>query len=186
MPEPLASSRAARTTRDVVQAAIECWSTDSSASLGEVAGAAGVGRTTLNRYFSGRAQLIEAVDRECRRRFIAAVARARPDEGSGLAALQRACAEIVHLGPVLGLIFADNALVDPDTWAPDGDPGALGSLVERGLADGSIAADLPAAWVATQVWTSLFAAWLTLRSGDLTSHEVGQLLTRTLATGVAG
>ena len=105
-----------RTRRDIVAAAIECWAADNSASLGEVAVTAGVGRTTLNRYFSDRAQLISAVDAECRARFAAAVGRARPAEGSGLTALLRACGEIVHLGPVLGLIFADNALVDPDTW----------------------------------------------------------------------
>jgi len=186
VPELPRSARAERTSRDIVEAAIICWSTDNSASLGEVAEAAGMGRTTVNRYFSERAQLIAAVDRECRLRFMAAFDRARPGEGPGLPALQRVCAEIVQLGPVLGLIFADNAVVDPDTWAPDGDPGSLGALVDRGQADGSIASDLPGAWVATHVWTSLFAASLTIQSGALTSHEVSQLLTRTLATGVAG
>lgn len=186
MTELSQSTRAGRTSRDIVQAAITCWSVDNSASLGEVAASAGVGRTTVNRYFSERAQLIAAVDQECRLRFRAAVDRARPAEGPGLSALQRVCAEIVQLGAVLGLIFADNALVDPDAWAPDGDPGALGAMVVRGQADGSIALDLPAEWVATHVWTLLFAAWLTIQSGTLTSYEVGQLLARTLATGVAG
>ena len=180
------SARAARTRRDIVEAAIEAWALDNSASLGQVAESAGVGRTTVNRYFSDRGQLVDAVDAECRRRFLAAVDRARPSDGTGLAALQRACAEIAQLGPVLGLIFADNALVDPDTWAEDEDPGALGALVLRGHADGSIALDLPADWVATHVWTSLFGASLMLRSSTLTSSEVGQLLVRTLAGGVAG
>jgi hypothetical protein len=40
--------------------------------------------------------------------------------------------------------------------------------------------------VATHVWTSLFAASLMIRSSILTSSEVGQLLARTLAQGVAG
>jgi AcrR family transcriptional regulator len=186
MSELAQSPRAARTRRDIVAAAMTAWATDNSASLGQVAESAGVGRTTVNRYFSDRAQLVAAVDQECRLLFLAAVARARPADGTGLAALQRACSEIVQLGPVLGLIFADNALVDPDTWAPDGDPGALGSLVVRGQADGSIAPDLPAEWVATHVWTSLFAASLMIRSTSLTSSEVGRLLSRTLANGVAG
>lgn len=186
MTELLRSARAARTRRDIVEAAIGAWADDNSASLGQVAESAGVGRTTVNRYFSDRAQLVAAVDVECRGRFLAAVERARPDDGTGLAALQRACAEIAQLGPVLGLIFADNALVDPDSWAEDGDPGALGSMVVRGQADGSIASDLPSDWVATHVWTSLFAASLMLQSSTLTSSEVGHLLVRTLTTGVAG
>ena len=105
------SPRAARTRRDIVAAAMTAWATDTSASLGQVAESAGVGRTTVNRYFSDRAQLVTAVDQECRLLFLAAVARARPGDGTGLAALQRACSEIVQLGPVLGLIFADKATI---------------------------------------------------------------------------
>lgn len=185
MPKSLQTSRAARTRRDIIQAAIECWSADSSASLGGVAESAGVGRTTVNRYFTDRAQLLAAVDIECRDRFTSAVARARPDEGTGLAALQRMCNEIVELGVMLGLIFADNALVDPDTWE-EGDLDPLGLVIVRGQSDGSIAADLPAEWVATHTWTSLFAAWLMLQAKTLTRQEVSQLLIRTLATGMAG
>ncbi|MET1005855.1 MAG: TetR/AcrR family transcriptional regulator [Propionibacteriaceae bacterium] len=180
------STKAGRTRRDIVQAAIECWSADSSASLGEVAQTAGVGRTTVNRYFSDRAQLIAAVDDECRQRFTAAVQRARPGEGTGMAALQRLCAEIVDLGEVLGLIFADNALVDPDTWQdddPDDEP--FGMLAARGQSDGSIASDLPPEWVGTVVWTTLFAAWLTIKSSSHTRHEASLLLSRTLARGLS-
>lgn len=175
-------AKARRTRRDIVAAAIECWAADNTRSLGEVAEAAGVGRTTLNRYFTNRAQLVAAVDDACHTRFAEALIRSRPGEDTGLAALQRACTEIVQLGPVLGLIFADNALVDPDTW---GDPDTLGVMIVRGQSDGSIAADLPADWVAVHTWTTLFAAQLMLQTGTATSHEVGQLLTRTLATGVA-
>lgn len=202
--------RTARTRRDLVQAAISCWSADSSASLGQVAQTAGVGRTTLNRYFTDRAELLAAVDAECRDRFLAAVVRARPADGTGREALQRLCVEIVELGELLGLIFADNAVVDPDTWGTDpvdgaasaaaaveheegkdgedddndGDP--LGAAAVRGHADGSIDPTLPPAWVATLAWTSMFAAWLSISSGATTQHEAGQLLVRTLGRGIAG
>jgi AcrR family transcriptional regulator len=185
VPEAAESAKATRTRRDIVAAAIECWSLDNSASLGEVAVTAGVGRTTVNRYFSDRAQLIAAVDAECQTRFAAALVRARPAEDSGLTALLRACGEIVHLGPVLGLIFADNALIDPDAWNADDSSDELGALAARGQADGSIVADLPLAWVVTLVWTTLFAGWLMIKSETLTRPEVSQLLSRTLASGVA-
>jgi AcrR family transcriptional regulator len=189
VPEAAESAKATRTRRDIVAAAIECWSADNSASLGEVAVAAGVGRTTVNRYFSDRAQLITAVDAECQMRFAAALVRARPAEDSGLTALLRVCGEIVDLGPVLGLIFADNALVDPDTWGTDESGDESGdeftALAARGQADGSIAPDLPLAWVVTLVWTTLFAGWLMIKTETLTRVEVSQLLSRTLASGVA-
>lgn len=176
------SGKASRTRRDIVEAAINAWAADNSRSLGDVADAAGVGRTTLNRHFSNRAELVAAVDAECRDRFAQALARSRPDEGSGLAGLQRACTEIIQLGPVLGLIFADNALVDPDTW---GHPDTFGLLIIRGQADGSVASDLPADWVAIHTWTTLFAAQLMLQTGSATGHEVSELLIRTLASGIA-
>lgn len=190
MPEPPPSGKAERTRRDIVAAAIECWAVDNTASLSAVAAAAGVGRTTVNRYFAERAQLIEAVDGECRGRFRAAVFRARVSEGRGLDGLGRLGGEIIELGSVLGLIFADNALVDPDTWPEDDGseadgPDAIGVVIVRGQEDGSIAADLPAEWIATLVWTSLFAAWLMIKSEGLTRHEATALMIRTLASGVA-
>lgn len=190
---PLLSPKSQRTRRDVLQSAIDCWSDDGAASLGEVADRAGVGRTTVNRHFPTRAALLSAVDLECRERFVAAGHRARLDEGTGLEALQRCCIELVDLGTVLGLIFADNALVDPDTWTDDPDavgpdavsPDAVSSAVVRGQADGSIDPALPLDWVVTWTWTSLLAAWLTIQSQSMSRHHAATLLTRTLSGGVA-
>jgi AcrR family transcriptional regulator len=177
-------SKADRTRRDIVAAAVEVWAADNTASLGEVADRAGVGRTTLNRYFTDRAQLIRAVDEECRVRYVAAIARSRPGEGSGRDALLRMCTELIQLGPVLGLVFADNALVDPDTWG-DGEDDPLEATIVRGYQDGSLATDLPGDWIGTVVWTSLFAAHLVIASGRRTWHEAADLLIRTLTFGIA-
>lgn len=190
MAERIGSSKADRTRRDIIEAAIECWAADNTASLTQVAALAGVGRTTVNRYFAERAHLVAAVDAEIQNRFQAAMRRARVQDGSGLDGLARVCGEIIELGPVLGLIFADNALVDPDTWSEneaagaDG-PEAIGVVIVRGQVDGSIAPDVPVDWVATLTWTSLFAAWLMIKSEGLTRHEATTLMLRTLAGGVA-
>ncbi len=179
------SSKADRTRRDIVNAAVQVWALDNGASLAAVAGQAGVGRTTLNRYFTDRAHLVAGVDAECRGRFVAAVARSRPTEGSGRDALLRLCTELIQLGPVLALVLADNALVDPDTWS-ENDEDQLGLVIGRGRADGSLAADLPGDWIGTFVWTSLFAAHLVVSTGARTWHEAAVLLTRTLTSGLAG
>ncbi|GAA1431177.1 TetR/AcrR family transcriptional regulator [Microlunatus lacustris] len=178
--------RTARTRRDVLDAAIEVWALDNTASLGAVAAAAGVGRTTLNRHFPDRAALVAAVDAECRARFGQAVERAELRSGTGWERLRRFCLEVLSLGPVLGLVFADNALVDPDSWVEgeEDDPFAL--VVVQGHQDGSLATDLPLDWVVTHVWTSLFGAHLISRSDGPLRHEAGQLLVRTLDRGLAG
>ncbi|WP_375423143.1 TetR/AcrR family transcriptional regulator [uncultured Friedmanniella sp.] len=185
MPTPPPAGKSARTRRDLVQAAIESWSVDNTRSLGEVAHAAGVGRTTLNRYFPSRAALVAAVDEECRIRFDAAIRGARPDADDGLAAVVRMCAEVLQLGPVLGLIFADSALVDPDSWGAGSGPEVMTAGLLRGQRDGSVASDLPAEWIATHTWTTLFGAWLVIRSEDATTAEVTQLLARTLTGGIS-
>jgi hypothetical protein len=94
------------------------------------------------------------------------------------------CTELLQLGPVLGLVFADNALVDPDTWSDDEDD-PLGAAIGRGYDDGSLAADLPGDWIGIVVWTSLFAAHLAIVGGTRTRHEAAGLLIRTLTSGVA-
>ena len=180
------SQAATRTRRTIVDAAVACWSVDSSASLGEVAARAGVGRSTLNRHFAGREELVAAVDRVSQERLGAAAEAARPGEGTGLEALTRTALALLEQEEVLGLVFADNALVDPDRWEtePGDASGGVPGLVARGHRDGSIDAGLPAEWVETVLWTSLFAAVLTLRGGTLTRHEVGTLLARTLGSGI--
>lgn len=178
--------RATRTHRDVVTAAVEVWAADNSASLGAVAAAAGVGRTTLHRYFPDREALVAAVDRESRERFGAAADRARIDEGTGAAALDRLLREVLALGPVLGLVFADNAIVDPDTWETEGHPEPFTVVVLRGLADGSLAADVPAEWAVIQCWTALFGAHLATQESDDLRHRAGDLVGRTLLRGLGG
>lgn len=176
-------TRSDRTRRDIVDSAIEVWAEDNTASLGAVAEGAGVGRTTLNRYFTDRARLISAVDEECRSRYVTAMNHSRIEEGSGRDAVLRICTELLHLGPVLGLVFSDNALVSPDGWfTEEEDP--LGIAIGRGYADGSLDSTLPGDWVGTFVWTSLFAAQIGVGSGVRTAHEAAMLLTRTLSHGV--
>ena len=90
----------------------------------------------------------------------------------------RMCTELIQLGPVLGLVFADNALVDPDTWFDEEDD-PLGVVVGRGYTDGSLATDLPPDWIGTFVWTSLFAAHLVVsRPAASCQVEVPELTTR--------
>lgn len=182
-PAPL--DRTGRTRRDVVDAAIEVWALDNTASLGAVAAAAGVGRTTLNRHFTDRAALVAAVDAECRVRFGQAVERAEREAGTGWERLRRFCLEVLALGPVLGLVFADNALVDPDSWGEDEEDDPFARVVVLGQQDGSLATDLPLDWVVTHVWTALFGAHLISRADGPLRHEAGQLLVRTLGRGLA-
>ena len=55
------SATKVRTRRAILDAAVGALARDASASLAEVASAAGVGRTTVHRYFPERADLLRAL-----------------------------------------------------------------------------------------------------------------------------
>lgn len=88
-----------------------------TASMLDLSQEIGVGRTTLYRHFGDREALVAEVARLGARMFIDAIMRARPDEGQGLAAVERICAELFTVPDVLTLLFADNPIITDDHFA---------------------------------------------------------------------
>lgn len=174
------SPTARRTRRLIVDTAIETLGEHRDASLGEIAEAAGVSRSTLHRHFTDRSALLAAVDDEVRNRFDQATERARLGDGSALDALDRLIQELLQLGPVLSLIFADQPLVDPDRWddADDRDRSMIG-LVESGQARATIDPELSADWVQTAFWGLLIGAVVAIGEG-MDRRTVSNQLSRTL------
>ena len=160
------------------------------ASMIELSQSIGVGRTTLYRHFGDREALVGAVARLGARRFGEAVMKARPGEGTGLAALERICAELFTLPDVLTLLFADNPIITDETFAEaaaesradagvaagtesstraesaDAEDDPLEAVIARGQADDSIDEGVPIGWAAAFVY-------LTIGSGHLYSVSVG-------------
>lgn len=182
------SARNARTRGDLVRAAMAVWADSPTAPLAEVAAAAGAGRATLHRYFASREDLVAAVDEAAWERFNDASQRADVRRGSGREALERLCREVLRLEDVLGLVFIDDAVVDPESWQTPTRPDPFAVVVERGLEDGSLDAAMPAEWLVTHCWAALFGAWLVLRTPDAghLRHQVPDLMVRTLVGGVSG
>ena len=60
----IATGARGRTRKAILDAAIGVLATDPAASLGQIADAADVGRTTLHRYFPERADLLTALTRK--------------------------------------------------------------------------------------------------------------------------
>ncbi|MFV2100156.1 TetR/AcrR family transcriptional regulator [Micromonospora sp. LOL_024] len=179
------SGSRARTRQAILQAAIEVLSRNPAASLGEIATAANVGRTTLHRYFAERSDLLAGVIAEGVARLNRATTRARLGSGSGAEALHRLCAEYFDLGDLLSLIFADPQLVADPAWATQVCDADFHSLVARGHADGSIDPALPSAWVQSVLWAQLYAGWSYLTEHDVSRQEVLGLVTHTVAGAVA-
>lgn len=165
---------------------METWAKDRNATLADICSRAGIGRSTLHRYFADRAALLAAVDDECHRQFSSAAVRAHPDDGPGLEATIRLCQELLELGATLSLVFSDNALVNPDNWsdAEQSDRGLI-AVIRRGQQDGTIDPDLPDTWVSTVIWMLLVGAWHHGLAGG-SRRETVTLFSRSLTGAIGG
>jgi len=95
---------AERTVQAILEAAEQVLSADPAASMEQIAGQAGVARTTVHRRFATREALIEALAASAVRQIEQAVAAARPRTAPPLVALHQGTANL--LGVKLAWRFA--------------------------------------------------------------------------------
>ncbi|WP_159942765.1 MULTISPECIES: TetR/AcrR family transcriptional regulator [unclassified Nocardiopsis] len=174
----------ARTRRAILEAAVEVLAESPSAPLSEVARTAGVARSTLQRYFAERADLVRALGEYAEELINEATKRARTTEGTGLEAFRRLIPEYFGLQRVVMLAFGGE-----ETWEEDAEWGpadlALRSLVERGHADGSIDPEVTPGWARQILWAGLYAAWTYVNVEGTSAYEALNLCVRSLVKAVA-
>ncbi|MFD9884032.1 TetR/AcrR family transcriptional regulator [Streptomyces alboflavus] len=182
------STTRARTRRAILDAAVTRLSADHAASLADVAETAGVGRTTVHRYFPERSDLLAAIGTDVSERLEAATARARLDDGPAPEALDRLCLEYFELGDRLMLLYDV-----PQFWAWSGleegeetpSDRALITLLRRGQRDGTLDPDVSDTWLQSVLWALLYAAWEQTRDYDTPRHTALSLCLRTLRKATA-
>jgi AcrR family transcriptional regulator len=176
----------ARTRRAILDAAIETLTRTPNASMGDIATAANVGRTTVHRYFPERSDLVDAISADALEQVSRATNRARLDDGDASAALGRLCQEYFELGDVMMLLFTMPDLLTRPEWQEESeDDRVLLRLVERGQREGTIDPELPAEWVQQVLWSLQYTGWEMVRSYDKPKHEALTLCLRTLAKTIA-
>ncbi|MFD3700439.1 TetR/AcrR family transcriptional regulator [Streptomyces sp. NPDC058646] len=175
-----------RTRRSILDAAVSVLSGNHGASLADVAEAAGVGRTTVHRYFPERSDLVAALGADVRERLEEATVRARVDDGPAPKALERLCLEYFELGDRLMLLFDVPQFM---TWAgfeeeTDADR-TLIRLIERGQAEGTVDTEADADWLQNVLWSLLYAAWMQARDYGTPRHTAISLCLHTLRKATA-
>lgn len=180
------SATRARTRRAILDAAVSVLTADHSASLGDVAEAAGVGRTTVHRYFPERSDLLAAIGTDVCDRVAAAADRARLDDGPASEALERLCLEYFELGDRLLLLYDVPQFV---AWSGIEEESAadlsLLALIRRGQQDGTLDPEVDAGWLQDVMWALLYAAWTQARDQGTPKHTALSLCLRTLRKAVA-
>jgi TetR/AcrR family transcriptional regulator, repressor for lfrA len=184
MPAPLQETATRERTRSaILQAAVRVLTANAAASLGEVAVAAGVARSTLHRYYTDRAALVAGVGDFVRAEFAAAITRARPHEGTGLEAYTRICAELLDGHETFSWWMQAN--VDQDEPADTEEDQLITQVIGRGQRDGSIDATLDADWLALHIWAALYTAYHYPETGGRTRREAREMCLRTLVKSAA-
>lgn len=178
----------------IVTSAIQHLNETPTASMAQVAEAAGVSRATLHRHFASREDLLAAMGTRAldawesvQRAVHLEEATAAADAGVVEQALRELLAGLVEVAHEHGFALTDYALVEhPDLLARSD------ALEEReialiGLAQrlGVLRADLPPRWISNTVYGVLVTVRESLRRGDIARRDAARLAVETFMYGTA-
>ncbi|MEO3977837.1 TetR family transcriptional regulator [Streptomyces sp. CAU 1734] len=175
-----------RTRRAILSAAASVLSRSRGATLAEIAAAAGIGRSTLQRYYPDREELESAVVEDSLRLLDEALADARIEEGAPLEALRRLVTAMLGVGDQVLFLYGDpriteavEAREEPDTVAED-----IRRLIGRGQAEGVLDSGVGPEWIEHVLWAQVSAGCMAVGGGDLPRHGAAVQVIRTLEHGI--
>jgi AcrR family transcriptional regulator len=172
-----------RTRRAILGAAASVLARDRGATLAEVAAAAGVGRSTLHRYFADREQLVQAAVEDSLRALDQSMEDAALDQGPPLEAMRRLVAAMVGVGDRLLFLFGDPRVLEGrEGPMPTGGP--VIELIERGQAEGVFDPEVSPGWVEHVLWALVYTAAEEANNGRLPRHGVTATVIRTFENGI--
>ncbi|MGW2644544.1 TetR/AcrR family transcriptional regulator [Streptomyces sp. NPDC001393] len=149
----------------VLRSAAALLTRKSTATMDEVAKAAGISRATLHRHFAGRDALVRALEalgiEECE----AAVDRARLDEGPASEAVRRLVREIQPAAGLLAFLYGESQLWEGDRqnegWLRL--DARIGAVFQRGQQAGEFRIDLTPVWLTEALYgLTASCAWAAL------------------------
>lgn len=163
-----------------MDAAIEVLGSRPSASLGEVADAAGVGRSTVHRYFPDRSALVAAMFDDTIEAMQRGFDEAALDQGTPVEALRRLVHAFFEFGPRMMFLFSELAEDQWNNEALERTQWPVGALFARGQAQGHFDPELSIDWIIRVLWHLMSAGWEAVNEGALRKHEAIANLIRTM------
>jgi AcrR family transcriptional regulator len=186
-PSAAESGTRSRTRRAILDATVTVLGRNRTATLGEIAQAAEVGRSTLHRYFPDRDVLVQAAVEDALAYIGTQFGGAAIDQGAPADAMRRLVTALVDAGPQILFVFGDPAIMDtlPDD---EDDPTnvAMLDLIRRGQAEGVFDSEVDAAWIQDVIWALVYSGAEAAARGRLPRHGVVANVIRTLEQGIAG
>lgn len=175
-----------RTRRAILSVAASVLARDRTATLADIAEAAGVGRTTLDGYFPDREELVRAVVEDSFEVVDRSLNGAALDQGPPLEAMRRLVAALVDVGDRLRFLYGDPHV--PPGFQTGGGPASTGrpviDLIERGQAEGVFDPEVGAAWIEHVLWALVYTGCEEAARGRRPRHGVTSAVFRTLENGI--
>ena len=165
---PRRRADAERSIARILDAAVDALAGDPDASMAEIARRAGVVRATIYVHFPTRDALLEAVTQRAIAEVAEVIEAAEPHRGDPAEALARViAASWQRLGRFHALVAINTQQHGHDELRERHSPvlSSLQPLIERGQADGTFRADVPAAWHLSMLLALIHAASSELRAG---------------------
>lgn len=179
-----------RTRRAILSAAASRLARNRAATLADIAEAADVGRSTLQRHFPDREALFEAVVEDSLRAIGRAVADAALDQGPPLEAMRRLVGAMLDTGDRVLFLYGDPRVLEGVAEAgasedgPDAGALAVTALIERGQAEGVLDPEVSAAWIEHVLWALVYAGCEAAGRGRLPRAGAAATVLRTFENGI--
>lgn len=179
-------SRLMAVDRDhVLRTAAALLTRKSTATMDEVAKAAGISRATLHRHFAGRDALVRALESLGIAECDAALDAARLDEGAAREAVRRLVREIEPAAGLLAFLYTENQLFEGEEqnagWERIDD--RIAALFRRGQQSGEFRIDLTPAWLTEALYGLLASGAWAVSEGRVARNDFTYMIVELLLGG---
>ncbi|WP_149183790.1 TetR/AcrR family transcriptional regulator [Streptomyces sp. TRM49041] len=169
----------------VLRSAAALLSRKSTATMDEVARAAGIGRATLHRHFAGRDALVRALEELGIQEFEAAIDAARLDDGTAEDGLRRLVAGVEPVAGLLAFLVTENQLFEGDQmnegWARL--DARVSALFRRGQERGEFRIDLTPAWLTEALYGLIGTCAWCVQDGRVAGKDFQYMIVELLLGG---
>ncbi|MER5745564.1 helix-turn-helix domain-containing protein [Streptomyces sp. NPDC002225] len=169
----------------VLRSAAALLTRKSTATMDEVARAAGIGRATLHRHFAGRDALVRALEELGIREVEAALDTAALDEGPAPDALRRLVAAIEPSAGLLSFLVTENQLFEGDAvnegWSRL--DARVAAFFRSGQERGEFRIDLTPAWLTEAFYGLVSSGAWAVQAGSVASQDFQYMITELMLGG---
>lgn len=169
----------------VLRSAAALLTRKSTATMDEVAKAAGIGRATLHRHFAGRDALVRALESLGIQEFEAALDAAALDEGPSEQALRRLIAAVEPSAGLLSFLVTENQLFEGDEVNEGWNrlDARVSAFFRRGQERGEIRIDLTPAWLTEALYGLVSTGAWAVQAGRIAGQDFQYMIVELLLGG---